>query len=48
MSFRKDSGNYKSMQEARKQRFKELGIKPRSSREYNQWRAKQRKAFPLW
>ena len=48
MPFKKDSGNYKSMQEARKEKFKELGIKPKNNKEYQKWRAKQKKEFPLW
>lgn len=48
MPFKKDSGNYKSMQEARKKKLKELGIKPKNNKEYQQWRAKQKKDFPLW
>ena len=48
MPTRKDSGNYKSMQDARKKKFKELGIKPKDAKAYREWRAKQKKAFPLW
>ena len=48
MPFKKDSGNYKSMQEARKKKFKELGIKPKDNKAYQRWRAQQKKAFPLW
>ena len=34
MPFKKDSGNYKSMQEARKLKLKKLGLKPKTQKEF--------------
>jgi len=48
VTLKKDSGNYKAMHEKRRENIKKLGRKPMTAKEYNKWRAKQKKDFPLW
>ena len=48
INIKKDSGNYESMKIARKKELEDLGLKPKTNKDYQRWRAKQKRDFPLW